>query len=383
MRIFEPSNGPHQSHIETLTSLRFLAALWVLMLHFTNELGFRHESYTQFIHQGKLGVDFFFVLSGFIMAHVYLAAMAAGRFSFIDFIKKRFARLYPIHLATFLFVAAYVCFGMLIGVRPGEAEAYQWSSVIPNLLMIHAWGVEDRLSFNYVSWSISAEWFAYLTFWPLALLTLRLSPVQMLAATATLFFVLYALSETLFGRQLTFLTFDFGIARILPEFLVGVALYRLSCNWDLGTAGKWLTVALVAVVAIVAHFGLGDWLAVPILAFLIFAVASLERQGGVHWLRTRPLIYLGEISYSIYMVHGIVLTLWFKALGMTLGAQSNLAYALSWLAIPLSLVTAAAAYHAVETPSRRFLNRHLAALNLRSLMMRPLSPHEPASRPSR
>lgn len=382
MRILEPSRVPHHNHIETLTSLRFLAALWVLLLHFANDIGLDHEARTQFIESGKLGVDFFFVLSGFIMAHVYLKAMEAGRFNFVDFIKKRFARLYPLHLATFLFVAGLVGAGSLAGMPPGEPEAYEWSSVLPNLLMIHAWGMEGRLTFNYVSWSISAEWFAYLTFWPLALLTIRLSPARMLAAALTWFFILYALSTPVFGRQLTFLTFDFGVVRILPEFLIGIALYRVSRDWDLSRFGRWTAACLVVALVAIAHFGWGDWLAVPILAALIFAAASCERQGGVAWLRTRPLIYLGEISYSIYMVHGIVLTLWFKVLAMTIGIEGTSGVALAGLAIPLSIGAAALAYHAIEVPCRKFLNAHLTTATWRKLKARPLPEPVPASRPA-
>ncbi len=383
MRILRPSQEPHASHIETLTSLRFLAAFWVLTLHFANELGIDHESRTYFIEKGKLGVDFFFVLSGFIMAHVYLSAIETGRFSVIDFIKKRFARLYPLHLATFFFVAAYVTAGTTVGIKPGEPEAYSWSSVLPNLLMIHAWGVEPRLSFNYVSWSISAEWFAYLSFFPLALLTLRLSPARMLAAAFALFFVVYAATPSIFGRQLTFLTFDFGIARIIPEFLIGVALYRVSRGWDLGTWGPGITFGLAMFLVAIAHWNLGDWIAVPVLASLLFAIASLERQGGVRFLRTRPLIYLGEISYSIYMVHGIVLTLWFKALTLTVEIQEPLGATLAWMAIPMSLVAAACAYHFIEVPCRRFLNNNLSVTRLRSLMPALFRSAQPASRPSR
>ncbi len=383
MRIFRPCLQPHASHIETLTSLRFLAAFWVLTLHFSNDIGFQHETWTQFIARGKLGVDFFFILSGFIMAHVYLRAMEEGRFNFGDFIKKRFSRLYPLHLATFLFVAGYVSLGSFVGVQPGQPDAYQWSSVLPNLFMIHAWGVDDVLSFNYVSWSISAEWFAYLTFWPLALLTLKLSPGRMLFAAVTLFLALCAFSVPAFGRQLTFLTYDFGIARILPEFLTGVALYRLSRSWDLGPSGNWILLGLVASLIVITHFGLGDWLAVLILAALIFSVASLERQGGVGYVRTRALIYLGEISYSIYMVHGIVLTLWFKALSMTIGLNTTVGYALGALAVPMSLAVAAFAYHMIEVPSRRFLNRWLQPEALRQLLRRQDQTPLPASHPSR
>src|SRR5690606_13913763 len=115
------------------------------------------------------GVDAFFVLSGFILTHVYQSAFfESERVSGKDlfrFLKKRFARIYPLHFVTL--IGAIVFLNILRTFTDSNVEL-RWDHVIPQLLLFHAWGGLDGISWNFPSWSISAEWFAYLLVFPLA-----------------------------------------------------------------------------------------------------------------------------------------------------------------------------------------------------------------------
>jgi peptidoglycan/LPS O-acetylase OafA/YrhL len=361
--LLQPATAAHAGEIKSLTSLRFFAAFWVLSLHYMKYMSNGLGELTGFFEYGKLGVEFFFILSGFILTHVYLARLETGRFEAGDFVRRRLARLYPIHFVTFLLALGYWLAGRSFGLRFRVPEAYSLDSILPNLLLIHAWGVTDNMTWNYVSWSISAEWFAYLLFLPLSLLLIRsrLSPVAMVAMAVVVFLLFYILAPVVIGRPLTHLTHDFAIARILPEFLLGVALYHLSRRYDLRSVVA-VPLALLALggVLLVAHMRAGDALAVLLLGFLIFAVASLERQGLGRWLGHSVLVYLGNISYALYMVHGIVFIIFFKVLHLLIGPTSPaMSWALGSVAVLLAFVAAMAGHHWIELPGRQWLSERL------------------------
>lgn len=375
MPLFKPAIAPLPGDVRALTALRFFAAFWVLTLHYTDFMPADFAAFTGFFAEGKLGVDFFFVLSGFILTHVYLGRIERGGFAWQGFMLRRFARLYPLHLATFFVVVAYVTAGRLAGVPFSVPEAYTLEAAWPNLLMLHAWGIQDHMSWNYVSWSISAEWFAYLLFLPLSLAVRRLpfGPLGKIASAVLGLLLAALVAEQAIGRPLTHLTHDFGILRILPEFVLGIALYHAIRVWDLEPrhAGTILALTLGATVAIV-HWRLDGLLAVLLLAFLIFAVASLTRQGRLEVLGRPTLVYLGEISYAIYMTHAIVFIVFFRGCGMLLGdAASPHLWWLGPIALALTLAAAMLAHHLVERPARQWLNRTLGGRRWRS---RPSGP---------
>ena len=108
-------------------------------------------------------MELFFVLSGFILCHVYLPAMEGERFKYGAFLWARIARVYPLHIATLVGVGALALGATAAGFRIDSA-ILSWSSLPANLLMVHAWGLSPEAGWNHPSWSISAEWFAYLTF---------------------------------------------------------------------------------------------------------------------------------------------------------------------------------------------------------------------------
>lgn len=360
MPFFQPATSALPRDVAALTSLRFFAAFWVLALHYMDSMPVDVGAVTGFFENGKLGVDFFFVLSGFILTHVYLGSVERGAFRWSSFIKRRLARLYPLHLATFLLVVVYATAGRLAGLEFRVPEAYSLEAVWPNLLLLHAWGVQDHMSWNYVSWSISAEWFAYLLFLPLSLAVLRLpgGSLVKLAAAVALLGVASLVAEPLLGRPLTHLTHDFGILRILPEFVLGAALYHVARDWDLEPRrGPALMLAALAALVAMVHWRQDGAAAVLLLAFLIFASASLARQGGLAFLARPALVYLGEISYAIYMIHAIVFIVFFRGLGLVLGdPASPLIWWLGPLALVLTFAASVLAHHLVERPARDWLN---------------------------
>lgn len=122
-----------------------------------------------FFHNAWMFVDLFFVLSGIVISFSY-TQFDFGTFSFRDFVVRRLARIYPLHIVTLfatlgfrLLKIAVVAFGVMHLV-PAETPVNNLYSFVANVFLLHALGVLDYLSWNGPSWSISAEFYTYLIF---------------------------------------------------------------------------------------------------------------------------------------------------------------------------------------------------------------------------
>lgn len=338
--------------LRPLTALRFGAAMWVALFAFWPDLdvGFMPNV----ISKGYLGVELFFVLSGFILSHVYLAAHGENRFSYGGFLWARIARVYPLHIATLVGIGV-LAFGAIAAGMSINGNILSWASLPANVLMIHAWGFAPEAGWNHPSWSISAEWFAYLCFPLFALIAWKMRERPVAAVIGAVIFLvgLYLVFPMLAGFELTQATILWGALRIVPCFLLGCALYLVHRKIALPRPG-WTALAMVAAIAVAASVQAPDALIVPLCGGLILALAGLpnDRAG---WLASKPAVYLGEISYSVYMVVVPWKLLAVNAASKLTGGGDKLQLFV-WLAVVLTLpVVAAASYHLVEFPARKAL----------------------------
>lgn len=339
--------------LRPITALRFFAAAWVAVYSFWENLA--GVGLPNLVAKGYLGVELFFVLSGFILSHVYLQAAGEARFSYRGFLWARIARVYPLHIATLLGVGALAGAAIVAGMSV-DANVLSWASLPANLLMLHAWGLAPVAGWNHPSWSISAEWFAYLCFPAFAFVFWRLRnrPAEAVLGAAAFLAVLYFVFEQWAGFPLTEATIRWGALRIVPCFAYGCALYLLYRRAPL--KAPWLCSAVFAALLLAAA-GLGLWDGVTVLLAggLILSLASLP-NARAGWLASGPAVYLGEISYSVYMV-----CVPWKLLAVNLAAKLTDApdkqlQLFVWLAILALLpVVAAASYHLVERPARKAL----------------------------
>ena len=290
-----------QRDIRPLTSLRFFAAMWVVIYHYWPNLS---GTMPAVVGKGYLGVELFFTLSGFILCHVYLDSVGNGGFRYFSFLWARLARIYPLHLAMLFGVGAMALAAQAAG-RTIDGNILSWSSLPANILMVHAWGLAPAAGWNHPSWSISAEWFAYLSFPLFAWLALRLKARPWLAVAAALaaMATLYAVFQRLAGFSLTHATIAWGALRIIPCFALGCSINLLWRSNPLRTrlaAGLGAAFSGAAIL-LSAQFGAPDALLVGLFGALILSLASLssagENSGG-----GRLFVYFGEISYSIYMI---------------------------------------------------------------------------------
>jgi peptidoglycan/LPS O-acetylase OafA/YrhL len=342
------------ANIRSLTSLRFFAAIWVVLFHYWPDLT-GSEVMPGMIAKGYLGVELFFVLSGFILSHVYRTAVEEGRFRYGSFLWARLARVYPLHIATLVGLGGVALAAGAAGFSV-DPNILSWQSLPANLTLTQAWGLAPVAGWNHPSWSISAEWFAYLTFPLFAWTALRFKdrPLVAVAGAVVFLWVLYAGFQAAAGFPLTKATIAWGALRIVPCFAFGCALHALwrarpAQNRSLALAGAAFSGAAVITSA---ALGAPDALIVTALGGMIFFLAQLaQTNSGI--LAQAPLVYLGEVSYSVYMIcvpWKIVFVNGATRLFQLTGDHLPLGL---WLVLLTAVVPLAAlSYHLVEKPAR-------------------------------
>ncbi|MAY20120.1 MAG: acyltransferase [Erythrobacteraceae bacterium] len=306
---------PLPAVIHSLTSLRFLAAAWVVFFHFKEFFPDTALQESRLAGYGFLGVDFFFVLSGFVLAHVYLPKVREQRFDYWSFLVRRIGRIYPLHVLTLAVTIGLSLVGGALGWQFTIWELVEWGEfdkgqilrgLFANLTLIHAWGATPDLMFNLPSWSISAEWFAYLLFPVFVLSFSRLMRWPLLLALLCIgaLVVLDLVNTVATGNSLLQATWNIGAIRIVPTFALGIALYRLAEARTLGARGALIALLLVLAGLIAAILLAAPYVVVVLgLAGIVVLAADTERHGGLKPLQRAFPVLLGEISYSVYLWH--------------------------------------------------------------------------------
>ena len=365
-------------HLASLTPLRGVAALWVVLFHYCWHFPAVHpDRYTGAVYKGYLAVDLFFMLSGFVISHVYhrvFAQQVTGR-HYWDFLKARVARIYPLQLTVLLLFgatalaerAAVFAHGGSVGpiALIGERSL---GAFFANLLMLQGiWARE--LSWNDPSWSISLEFLAYLLFPLLFPWLWRAVPAAKAGIAAALLVVLGWLAYST-GDDFNQWNGLAAIMRCLPEFLIGALLYSAYWGRVLGSVLATDTALITAILLLCGtlHVAAPDFSIIPLFAMLLMtAVANKGRLGPL--LNSAPLLWLGNISYSLYLIHWFVLFVATEGLRAHPGvdfaklpAALSLALITAMLATSLSLATVS--YRFVEVTGRRWL-RHRLGVALR------------------
>jgi acyltransferase len=354
-----------QRQLDGLTGLRAIAAAWVVIFHY--DVGAFHPLHIRaavpLVHAGYLGVDLFFVLSGFVIWHVHGREFVRPRLgSFGRFMCLRAARLYPVHLFTLGLLAAMVWLLPAFLRPPLQMANYTPRLLVLNLALLQSWGLAGHLAWNFPSWSVSAEWFCYLLFPLLAVLAARTGRRGTVAGIVLLMATSGLLLLTCFGNSMNQAVGAPALLRAGPEFLLGCLLRRFAGQAALDR-WPWSAILAGALAAWVASVQAGlpiGLLAVPCFAALILAASTPGTPAGA-WLAARPLLAVGAASYSLYLMQ-------FPVEKAASGLRPYIALAHPWqsagvVAFYLALLALAtwAVHRWVENPSRRWLRQRIDA----------------------
>lgn len=342
-----PAQAPAaQSHVAQIDALRGLAALLVsLVFHVHYVLGaFRTGPLDglpvfSWIHDnGWTLVDLFFLISGYVFSHVYLTeAGLRGDVTFRKFMTARIARLYPLHLVTLVATGAILWFGAPATWTDVRADPYHF---VLNLLFLQESGLNRSYSFNYPSWSISVEMLCYVVFIAAALRGKRAFGIAaaLLLCAGVLMTMAGSSTATHIGRGL------FG-------FFAGQFVWQHRASLRQVSTPMLLAIALVAlVVPSVGALNLGIFLCMTLWpALLLLALRSRA-------LCSAPFRWLGDRSYSIYMLHAPV----YAAINVFVFASRPVAPG-QWPLVAggaalLILVLAHFSFRYLERPARNWIN---------------------------
>lgn len=365
--------------IKALTGLRIVAAVWVVLFHFRPLLGEAAPDFAAalapLLDAGAQGVDLFFILSGFVLTWTYLDRIGRtwSMRATLRFLWLRLARVWPIYLVTLHLAALWIIFTLNVGHVPSEnVDTLTATSYIRQLFLVQLWYQPffDGTSWNGPAWSISAEWLAYLLFAGIALVVFRMA-----RATRARGLLLLAFAASLPPVMLLLASGEFytpwsWLPRIVMQFTAGAlacaAVRKLRPTDRTRQAAGFASIVLIAVIVGALYYfsahpvatvrdagGLIDVLFLPLVVALSIGAGSLPRL-----LSTRVLVYLGQISFALYMVHELIHTAWTWAakqfeITLTGGAGKFIVVGLIAAAIAFSSLM----YHLVEEPARRWMRR--------------------------
>jgi peptidoglycan/LPS O-acetylase OafA/YrhL len=336
--------------LAALTRLRVLLIGWVLVYHL--ELALHALDGVPVaeavVMRGYLGVDGFFILSGFALFLGYRHRPPLGMAGWRDFVRKRAERIFPLHLVMLAVLVAVVGAAALAGLRINDPQRFGAWELAMQAGLLHAWETTRVHAWNYPSWALSAIWAGYLVF------PLLLVPVINLRATGAALGCIACLAAlgllgALSPAQLNH-TLHLGLLRFGLEFVLGLALARLVTLRLFGARGMTLAAALLVPLGLAIPL---DVLVVAGLAALVARLGMAVPERGT----PRDIAWtLGEASFGIYLSWIFVeaaLVLAVRVLAPDAAGRLGLMAA----GLAASLLLGWIAWRLVEVPAARLLAR--------------------------
>jgi peptidoglycan/LPS O-acetylase OafA/YrhL len=340
--------------LEQLTFTRFIAAISIVIFHYgKNIFPFHLDSIEFLFRQAYVGVSYFFILSGFIMVVAY---DHRGKINYIDFLKRRFARIYPVYFLAIVALFTY----LYIFNRPID-----YLGLFFNLTMIQSWLPGYALSFNSPGWSLAVELFFYMSFPLLFNHLYKKHTLKKTALAVIIFFIvsqavlhllLYSDFREAYPSKSHDFIFYFPVMHF-SEFLIGNIAGLIFIKGIKKKNYDWSIIGLMVLFGMILKFNSNLNLHNGMLAFVLVPLIILisSNNGGLtNFFSRKVFVFLGEISFGIYILQKPVYV-WVS------GMLSYLKIESSTLVFYISLVTlilcAAISYTYIEGPVRKKINK--------------------------
>lgn len=303
------------THFRILETWRLMAAIAVMAYHFLRFGPEGKEEIGDYLYRFLPLMEMFFIISGFLIMLRYADTLLVERGSWRRFILRRVARLYPVYLVTLAFFGAVglaVSLGIVSSNDPGR---YDFSAFIYNLLLVQGWGFTGQLTFNYVGWTLSAEWFCYLLL-PVVMLSWRIGGLGGIA-----FFCAAILLALEAATRYGIIPFDtwmeantWGAYRAFGGFALGALLAVLVREWTWTIRSHVPAWAAFALSIAAMATGQNPYMVLLLLCLSVLFAAIAEENAPERSSYLAPLGPFGRVSFGIYMLHPVVETLFFSLL---------------------------------------------------------------------
>ncbi|GKW30268.1 acyltransferase family protein [Pectobacterium brasiliense] len=328
-------NGLNNNQLHGLTIFRFIAAFYVFIFHCQIRYPLDVPNFvTRALNNGAIGMSFFFVLSGFVMAWSARNGIRS------DYLRARISRIYP----------AYILMGIISLPFLFDIEN---EKLIPSLVLyfsgMQSWIPDSFSSWHFIgSWSVSTELFFYMVF-PLILPLINKNPKSSLLIAYVITSLIIPFSMVFSGSSNMPYFYISPIHR-LPEFIIGIALGVMYTNGFKLTMKRYqlllaaFSLLILLFVSPISNDGYmkRNFATVLATASLVFVFACSKVEMNVF---TRPFIWLGKISYSFYLMQIPIILFFLKYPSVFLGMENYQV----WVVFgALNLILAAVSYYFVE-----------------------------------
>jgi peptidoglycan/LPS O-acetylase OafA/YrhL len=347
--------------IEQLTFTRFIAAISIVIYHFGMGLyPFGTDAVSFLFKQANLGVSYFFILSGFVMIIAY-SGNGKGRIDSRKYYSNRLARIYPAYFLALMILVVYLLL---------RSKSFSGMAFALNLFVIQSWFPPYALTMNGPGWSLAVEFFFY-ALYPFLFNRIYskagpgrlILPILLFWLASQVFFNIMIKSSFYQGSPSNShnLLYYFPLMH-LNEFLIGNlgGLFLLKLRDRTAKNHTVPILVLMTVLLLMLRFPL-PWsyhnglLAIIFVPFLL--LLSLNKGFLSRAFNLKPLVFLGEISYSIY-IYQIPVFFWSKGMMTVLGITNG--YAVFYLFLTSLIVTSGLSYVFVETPIRNAIKGRFA-----------------------
>ena len=291
---------------DVLDGFRGLSALFVVVFHLSI---FNSFSELVFFRNSFYFVEFFFILSGFVLTH---SCSSSPLRPFKYFITARFFRLFPLHvymLLVFIFLELLKLIAFNYGVSfnnepfTGNTDLYE---LLPNLLLLHAWSpFTNELSFNYLSWSVSIEFYLYVIFYSTLLLGKKLRLLSWFSLVSVTILLIITNSDVIVT----------SVERGISGFFSGVIMYQIFIKSSRFMTMKntcFSVLEFISILSIIISLSF-NYPYQDIIIKFIFCVSiylfAFENGVFSKIINSERIKLLGKLSFSIYMIHGAVIFL--------------------------------------------------------------------------
>ena len=356
--------------LNALTGLRTFAAVNIVLFHFSNPKWF--GILAPVVNAGYASVSFFILLSGYVLAYNYAARARAGQLSTVRFYKARFTRLYPIYLLSLL-----LAWRMVSQEWATHTHRMFWTGMVLTPLLLQGWIPDIATFLNTPAWTMSAESFYYVLFPWLARwkrpetmgpILRRLGLIWLAGLVpGTLYILLnpdgiphpdrfssaYWLNALKFTPLPHMASFVFGMVLAeLDELVPRVARLRFL----LGVAGFGVLFFVLWLGSDIPYPIVHDGLLMPLFGCIILGLSGQNPLARV--LGIRPLVFVGEASYCLYLLH---FNFWNLIHDTRVLNRLHLAQYDPWISYAILIAMALVALHLVEKPAQRQLRKWMGA----------------------
>jgi peptidoglycan/LPS O-acetylase OafA/YrhL len=375
------------ARLDALTGLRCFAAVNIVLFHFSNPDWFNFSTvvhlfsqnltlrlnFAPVVNAGYASVSFFILLSGFVLAYNYGAIARAGELERGKFWKARFTRLYPIYLLGLI-----LSLGMLHLEYSARSRGFFWTGVVLTPLLLQGWVPMLATFWNTPAWTMSAESFFYVLFPWLAKWQPPKQMARLLAMLGSIWFIglipgalyIYFNPDGIahpdrWSSAPWLVALKFTPLPHLASFVFGVALASLDARVN---RDGWLRLVL-GLLGFAAIFGLlelgpavpypliHDGLLMPLFGCIILGLAG---RNQLSWLLSaKPLVFVGEASYCMYLLH---FNLWNLIHDSHILNTLHLGQFDPWISYLILIALAILALHYVEKPAQKLLRRAMHAV---------------------